>query len=383
MPGLEPRPTREMSRLGEVPRPAPGSAFDADDAPARVGAALERIMLRAPEGQDVKEFGRYLFGALIEPDWAAMVQAAGDDGIELALAWDPEEALLHRLPWELMHGADGPEESQGFLAGSRDRPLAMSPNLVRGATAELDELPATLGALFVIGTDRSEAAIRPGREYLTLVQRLQTQGVSLRSRVLVAATRTSLQDELTRWRPTVLHFIGHGRLVASSSSSRSGLKTSRVAATSSTPKNCSTCCAIRGARCRRSSFSTRATRAVSRSGSRPRRWPLAWWPVASPWWSVCPARWPIAPAGCSPVASTRRSCTASPWSLPRLKVDAPDCADPIRATPSTGPFRPCFCPSGPHRRSVWPRPGATWRCACASRQRLSKGQQSALLLRPF
>lgn len=214
MPGLPERPAREVQRVGDVPRPAPGSHFDTEDPSARVTEALERLMLRAPEGDDVKEFGRYLFGALVQPDWAAMVQAAADDGIELAMSWPAEEASLHRLPWELMHGPDGPEDSQGFLAGSRARPVTIT-RVVSGAATELDELPATLRVLFVIGTDRSEAAIRSGREYLTLVQRLHAQGVSLCSRVLVQATRTSLQDELARWRPTVLHFIGHGQLVGS------------------------------------------------------------------------------------------------------------------------------------------------------------------------
>jgi hypothetical protein len=205
LPDARLRPTREIIRTDGFPTPRPGSALAtaAGDATA-VRETLERFVLRDPSGEDVPVLGKYLFDALLGEDWSEIVEAAGGDGIEIALRSDAHDHELNRLPWELIHGPDG------FLVGDPGRAIGIT-RLVTGSTAELDELPAALRVLFVIGTGRQDRSIRPGREYLMLVQRLEAQGVSFSSRVLVQATRLSLEDELRRWDPAVVHFICHGQ----------------------------------------------------------------------------------------------------------------------------------------------------------------------------
>lgn len=205
LPDGQRRPTRAIARAGgfPVPRPAGPLASEFGDT-TLVRETFERFVLRDPSGEDLAQLGTYLFDALLAGDWPDMEMAAGADGIELALRSSAADHEFNRLPWELMHGP------RDFLVGDDKRAIGIT-RLVEGSSAELNDLPAALRVLFVMGTGRQVETIRPGREYMMLLQRLEAHGISFSSRVLVQATRQGLEDEIVQWHPEVVHFICHGQ----------------------------------------------------------------------------------------------------------------------------------------------------------------------------
>jgi hypothetical protein len=88
-----------------------------------LGKRLVRIENRDIRAGDVRKYGRWLFGCLLEPVWPAIRTLPGvvaARGVELALRWPPDQAPLHQLTWEAV-GDDG-----GPLAGDRDLLVAIT-----------------------------------------------------------------------------------------------------------------------------------------------------------------------------------------------------------------------------------------------------------------
>jgi hypothetical protein len=206
---------RHLVPLGRdpvYPQPAPGSltAPDGDLATAAdvslIRQVHESVVAREPAAGDLRRFGRYLFDTLIgTAAWQAILQAAGSQPIELSLAWDPDQATLNRLPWELMH--DG------------HRYLAQAPGVallrrVRGAPQSVTTLLSPPRVLFVVGTELYKDVIEPGAEYLRLIQGLKARemDLSLRTLLVLKCTSERLLAALEEFRPDVVHFICHGRL---------------------------------------------------------------------------------------------------------------------------------------------------------------------------
>jgi hypothetical protein len=157
---------------------------------------------------DVVKYGQWLFEALLGSNaWAAIRNAGGNEPIELALNWDPRECGLHSLQWEAMH--DG-----NYFLSAFPRLRVGITRLVADRTGDPGRPPRQLlvtpRVLFVVGTAVTEDSIRPGAEYLGLLRRLEAAGVSLNARIVQLATRSMLKDAVSRFEPSVVHFICHG-----------------------------------------------------------------------------------------------------------------------------------------------------------------------------
>ena len=202
-----------------IPFPQPVDSDDADEPDAGLEselarttdpAAIEQVYFdiagRDPTPGAIDRFGAYLFAVLLgNPAWEAICRRASDEPVELALLWATSEWELTRLPWEMMRSP------RGFLAVDPHRQVAIT-RLVADVEPTARDLAIQPRALFVIGADLEDVAIRPGAEYLGLLRRLRARNVSLNSRVLQRASAQRLQDAIAAFKPSIVHFICHGGL---------------------------------------------------------------------------------------------------------------------------------------------------------------------------
>lgn len=183
---------------------------------ARDTRALERIYQnviarrpRVEQGQatDIERLGKYLFATLIGDQWLGqMIDPAGPrTPFELALTFSPSDVTMNRLPWEMMCSRDF------FLAA---HPLISIMRYVSGVEHRLEHVESPPRVLFVVGTNMSDDAIRPGAEYLGLLRSLRFNRMSLKHHLLLEATPASLAAAVKDFRPTVVHFICHGKPTA-------------------------------------------------------------------------------------------------------------------------------------------------------------------------
>ncbi|MBV9958269.1 MAG: CHAT domain-containing protein [Acidobacteria bacterium] len=151
----------------------------------------------------MKSFGRYLFTTLIGTAlWDKIKRAAGTQRIELGLCWPATDRAMNRLPWEMMYGP------RSFLAAE---PLVSLTRVVADTGFTVAAIESPPRVLFVIGSNLEDQEIRPGAEYLALLQSLRMkQGVSLKHHLLLDATEETLAAAVKEFRPTVVHFICHG-----------------------------------------------------------------------------------------------------------------------------------------------------------------------------
>ena len=164
--------------------------------------------------QDMETFGRYLAQNLLNQGaWDAINVIAQGQPIELSICSHAGIDELARLPWEMMYG------TTNFLVAQTQQPVAITRLICTQDQSQHSaqqperqiELPSPLKVLFVIGADLSDARILPGAEYLSLLRRLEAQGIlNFQSRILLAATSKALEDVVRLWRPSVIHFICHG-----------------------------------------------------------------------------------------------------------------------------------------------------------------------------
>lgn len=190
---------------------------------------------------DMVVFGRYLFETLLGNCWDTITAhadkgKAGHVPVELALAWGPGEWQLSRLPWEMMHNGNN------FLTNLPDRPLSITRLVVGASQTYTTPLPLPLRVLFVVGSMLGDPEVQPGAEYVGLLRRLgidqarkaagagglpglagpvpppggpngaESAGSDLgfNPYVLVRATSARLQEAISIFQPSVVHFICHG-----------------------------------------------------------------------------------------------------------------------------------------------------------------------------
>ena len=166
----------------------------------------EAIVARTRRPAILQRFGRYLFETLIGQDaWDAILATAGSRRIELSLSWKPEDTVLNRLPWELVH------DGKRFLAQA---PGVAILRRVADAPQKMPDLRSPPRVLFVVGTELYKDVIEPGAEYLRLIQGLKARelDLSLRTLLVLKCTSLRLQAALEDFTPDVVHFICHGRL---------------------------------------------------------------------------------------------------------------------------------------------------------------------------
>lgn len=200
-------PEKEVQGVGaNEPHHALVNAADA----APLATVYARITARIPDVKrgDMKGFGRYLFATLIGDEWWAQLnEAARPQGRkELALAFDPEDHVMNRLPWEMMR------EGDHFLGGLS---YVSMMRYVSGVGHDVEEIESPPRVLFVVGSkltgDKTDA-IRPSAEYLGLLRNLKFAGLGLRHQLLLEATPDKLAAAVRDFRPTVVHFICHGNI---------------------------------------------------------------------------------------------------------------------------------------------------------------------------
>ena len=151
--------------------------------------------------------GRLLFEALLGPEaWAQVRPAdAGDGLLELALSC-PGAAMLHGLPWELMH--DGAEH-----LALRDPPTTLTRVVAASPGAAAPEAaPGPPRLLFAIGSELTDDRIRSGTEFMALLRALETEGLRMRPRVLEGMSLGALTSAIKRDVPDIVHIVAHGRL---------------------------------------------------------------------------------------------------------------------------------------------------------------------------
>ena len=190
-------PAGEVARL---PQDAPHRPLctDAD----LIAEAHQEIVDRSQP--NLVMFGRYLFDTLLgHALWERLNELAGAQPIELSLLWASGDAPMQRLPWEMMHNGTRFLGQEGQLAILRR---------VTGATQTLKQLSSPPRVLFVVGTELHNYVIRPGAEYLRLLQGLRIAGLnlSLKTRLLLRTTRERLEAALDEFKPDIAHFICHG-----------------------------------------------------------------------------------------------------------------------------------------------------------------------------
>lgn len=159
----------------------------------------------APSEDDLSALGLHLFEAAIgQAAWKSIEAAAEGAPVEIALQFQPSDYRLARLPWEMMH--DGAR----FLA--RRTPLVSVVRLAAGPEVQAIEMP--LRVLFVVATKPSDERVLAGTEYLGILRRLAESSGGLTHDLVVEATRSKITKAVERFRPSVVHVIGHGTTLA-------------------------------------------------------------------------------------------------------------------------------------------------------------------------
>jgi len=179
---------------------------------AEVRQALEALSSNASTEAATRRVGTWLL-SLGLADQLESLRARTSGLLDIAITLDVDDPVLNGLPWELMH------DQTGFVAARQGVAITRR---VRGTGMSVERLVSPPRILFVVGTSHTETSIRAGAEYLGLLstlRRLKRLGASpgvelyLKTRVLLAATPTSLQTALDDFAPSVVHFICHGVLV--------------------------------------------------------------------------------------------------------------------------------------------------------------------------
>jgi hypothetical protein len=185
-------------------------ASNADD----IQKLYKRIADHTLQEGDSLTFGRYLFAALLgDTLWNKLTEEAGSAHIELALRWSCKEWVLSRLPWEMMSS-----DAKTFLAADPKRLIAMTRIVATSSEPKAPgqplQLQLPLKILFIIGTSLDDERIRPGAEYLGLLQHLKAkdQYFALMPYVLQRASSEMIEEAIKSFQPAVIHFICHGKL---------------------------------------------------------------------------------------------------------------------------------------------------------------------------
>lgn len=158
---------------------------------------------------EVSKVGRELFDALLgQDDWSAISRRARKDPqrvVEIALSWPSDQFALHRLSWEAMH------DGKHFLGNYRDFPVAITRIVSDAEDVECrGPVSAPARVLFAIGAPIDDPSIRRGAEVVGLLRGMERKRSSIDSMILDRATLTSLASTCARFKPHIIHFVGHG-----------------------------------------------------------------------------------------------------------------------------------------------------------------------------
>ena len=182
---------------------------------------------------DLELLGQHLYRCMFGPAdapanasfQAALVELKGqrDLRLRLTVAFEPEANRLASYPWEFLHAPFG--ESGLFIAAPDTSQLILTrfvpPPLAIIETLEPDERP--LKILVVVSSPEGVAPIQPN----ALIAQLENMSRERSDEVNVVVMQTpSLTDIETKlypvgekpWSPDIVHFIGHGDIIAGESS---------------------------------------------------------------------------------------------------------------------------------------------------------------------
>ncbi|MEV6644472.1 CHAT domain-containing protein [Amycolatopsis sp. NPDC051371] len=202
-------PAQKIEVDGEAQRVPTG----VDDAAGLLG----RIRSRTPACGDIKDYGKWLFTALLGPVWPQLrelpeIRAAG--GVELGLRWDVDQADLHRLVWEAMHHDTAP------LAGDTELLIAIT-RLVPAEVDNVVTVERTPRVLFAMGGSAVDETIRPGAMFMGLLRAFDAEGVCS-SKAVQLKGLDGLADTCAVFNPDLVHIVAHGAYVAGEGSIQLG-----------------------------------------------------------------------------------------------------------------------------------------------------------------
>jgi CHAT domain len=182
---------------------------DAAD-PAVLWEAYRQLVMRDTQQATIQAFGSYLFETLLgEAAWLEILKRAGDEPVELALAWAESEWALTRLPWEMLR-------HEGRYLATLRRPRVDISRLVLGASTTWENLQVMPRVLFVLGASLTDGQIRAGAEYMELLRHLGNHAsggegeASLMLDIVLDANPARLREAMSRFDPSIVHFICHG-----------------------------------------------------------------------------------------------------------------------------------------------------------------------------
>ncbi|MBB5060942.1 hypothetical protein HDF16_005678 [Granulicella aggregans] len=217
-------PAAESALWAGKPHAAICAATEYDD----IDAVYRRILDDNPKSGDVALFGEFLTAVLLGPNLDLLQNSPTT--VDLRLVF--EDPGLQRLPWEMMYGPQ-------VVVSRPNAPLCARPTGRFAINREVplrDAEPARsepyvdfpLRVLFV-AESKIDTVLRPGAEFLGLLRHLkipanpQLRGdfvsAQIKLRFLPEADIERLQQECREFRPSVLHFICHGRLGPAGSAS--------------------------------------------------------------------------------------------------------------------------------------------------------------------
>lgn len=190
-----------------------------DEEAARLAAGADQAILTAAE---LARYGALLFEAAFGAEvWRELIDGpASDPHLELAIRGradreQPAACPLQAMRWEALHDGKTFVAARGVQAKAGK---TVSVGVVRLVPLAADHLPqpslpiTTIPkVLFAVGSRLSDRDVRPGAEFMGILRHLERNGGWIQPHVLEAASLTALTDQLTRFRPEVLHIIGHGR----------------------------------------------------------------------------------------------------------------------------------------------------------------------------
>lgn len=217
---------RDLRRRGNAGEgfPVPAEALDSskgqlheslcdpqNNDPSENKKLYENIVIGDLQDGDSEAFGKYLTAVLLGENWTTMLDAAGNEPIELELHFACDDREMHRLPWEMMYSDQRPF---GAYVG---RDVAITRIVPRETATPIEKLALPLKVLFVIGRQIDDK-LRPGAEYLGMLRRMkipfggaaEPRSINLNTRLIIEATREELKEAVNEFRPHVVHFICHG-----------------------------------------------------------------------------------------------------------------------------------------------------------------------------
>jgi hypothetical protein len=159
--------------------------------------AVRQFVEANPESAEFEAIGEHLAGLLFQDDLAGMWDQLQDEHLPLRTFLQIEPPELRLLPWELMN---------------RERQLFINPSSVLARVTELvEDRRQDLGPirLLVVEGERDDD-LGTRTEVRAIKYALPGFGGRIEAEFLTEPSAPYLETRYTRFRPHILHFIGHG-----------------------------------------------------------------------------------------------------------------------------------------------------------------------------